>query len=48
MPDLPLAHQIFLAGVVAAFSVFVLAVGGTHIYVNLRRSRTPKRDQTNR
>jgi hypothetical protein len=45
MPDLPLAQQIFLAGVVIAFSAFIIVVGGTHIYVNLP---SKKRDQASR
>jgi len=47
MTDLPMAQQLFLYGVAAAFSIFILAVGGTHIYVNLpSRARAP--DQTRR
>lgn len=36
MAHLPLIHQLFLGGVVTAFTAFILAVGGTHIYVNLK------------
>jgi hypothetical protein len=47
MPDLPLAQQIFLGGVVAAFTIFILAVGWAHVYVNLKPAPA-KRDQTRR
>ena len=36
MAHLPLAHQLFLAGVVGAFATFILVVGGTYLYVNLK------------
>lgn len=34
MPDLPLVQQIFLGGVVAFFSTFIVVMGGTYYYVN--------------
>ncbi|MFN3511493.1 MAG: hypothetical protein ACK41C_00480 [Phenylobacterium sp.] len=39
MPDLPLAQQIVLGGVVVAFTTFMVALAGTHIYVLLGEAR---------